>query len=108
MSLAKDGKPFDVDNLSGGLGPGEVEIIQFLRPDGKRRRMGAMVGEEFVKMAEDLILSAEELTTGEIAVYARRKDEPKEKEISEIAANGPGPNNPTECLKRLIKKLGGN
>lgn len=105
MRIAKDNKPFDVDNF-GDLSPGEVEVIQFLRPDGERRRMAAPVGEEYVLMAKDLILSAEELTTGEIAIYARKIGEPEEAEISEIAVNGPGDNSPSECLKRLIGKKG--
>ena len=104
MGLAKDGKPFDIDNISGGLMPDEVEVIQFLRPKGDRRRMGAVVGKEHVKMAKDLILSAEELQTGEVVVYARKIGEPEEAEISEITVNGPGDKSPSSCLKRLIEK----
>jgi hypothetical protein len=103
MRKAKDGKPFDLDNM-GSLQPGEVEVIQYLRPDGKRRRMAVPVGEEHVKMAKDLILSAEELQTGEVAVYARKIGEPEEKEIMEIAQNDPGDKSPPNCLKRLIEK----
>jgi len=103
MRIAKDGKPFDVDNF-GELRKGEVEVIQFLRPNGKRRRMGSPVGKEYVKKAKNMIISAEELTTREIVVYVRKKNEPKKKEISEIAVNGPGDKSPTECLKRLIAR----
>lgn len=101
--IAKDGLPFDIDNV-GELRKGEVEIIQFLRPDGKRRRMTAFVGEDGVKIAENQILSAEELTTGEIAIYSRLINEPEEKEIVEIATNGPGENSPTNVLKKVIKE----
>lgn len=106
MRIAKDGKPFDIDNF-GDLQPGEVEVIQFLRPDGRRRRMAAMVGEEYSLMAVDLVLSAEELTTGRVAIYARKIDEPEENETTEIAENGPGENSPTDCLIRVIKRKAG-
>lgn len=107
MKIAKDGKPFDVDNF-GDLSPGEVEVIQLLRPDGRRRRMAAMIGEEYAAMAEDLILSAEELTTGEVAIYARKIGDPEESEAVEIAENGPGDNSPIDCLIRVIKRKAEN
>lgn len=103
MRIAKDGKPFDVDNIP-ELHSDEVEIIQFLRPDGRRRRMAVSVGLELGEKAKNLIISAEELTTGEIAVYVRKIGEPEEKESIEIAVNGPGEKSPTECVKRLIRK----
>lgn len=101
--IAKDGLPFDIDTV-GELQNGEVEIIQFLRPDGQRRRMSAFVGEDIAKIAENQILSAEQLVTGEIAIYSRLVGEPDEKEIVEIAENGPGENSPTNVLKKLIEK----
>jgi len=107
MRIAKDGKPFDVDNLAYlPCGPAGVEIIQFLRPDGMRRRMLAEVGEELAKKAKNLIISAEELTTGEIAIYVRKvgEPEPEVNEAVEIAVNGSGDKSPNECLKRLIKR----
>jgi hypothetical protein len=104
MRIAKDGKPFDIDFISGEVGPDEVEVIQFLRPDGRRRRALAPVGKELVDLAKDMVLSAEELTTFEIAVHVRFKNEPKEQEIMEIANNGPGKKSPTEVLKKLIKE----
>jgi len=106
MRIASDGKPFDVDYIPGDTGPGEVEIIQFLRPDGRRRRMTATVGEELAAKAGGLIISAEELGTGEVAIYVRRKDEPEETEHLELAENGPGKNSPNEVLKRMIDKYG--
>jgi len=106
MRIAKDGKPFDVDDLEHQpCSPTDVEIIQFLRPDGKRRRVLTEVGEEYAKLAKNMVISAEELTTGEIAIYVRKIGEPVEKERLEIAINGPGDKSPIECVKRLIKKL---
>lgn len=104
MRIAKDGKSFDVDNLS-DLEPFEVEVIQFLRPDGRRRRMAVSVGEKLAEKAKNLIISAEELTTaGEIAIYVRKIDEPEVNETMEIAVNGPGENSPAEVVRRLIEK----
>lgn len=105
MRTAKDGKPFDIDNLEYQLcGPTDVEIIEFLRPDGKRRRVLTEVGKELAEKAKNLIVSAEELTTGEIAVYVRKVGEPEVNEIMEIAVNGPGDKSPLEVVKRLIEK----
>ena len=106
MRIASDGKPFDVDNITEDAGLGDVEIIQFLRPNGRRRRMLADVGEELAAKAKDLIISAEELQTGKVAIYTRRKSEPVEAERLELAENGPGKNSPTEVLKRMIERYG--
>lgn len=106
MRIASDGKPFEIDNLDEDAGPGDVEIIQFLRPDGRRRRLLAEVGEELAAKARGLIISAEELGTGKVAIYVRRKDESKESEHLELAENGPGKNSPAEVLKRMIEHYG--
>ena len=102
MRIAKDGKPFDVDNEIEDTALNEVEIIQFIRPMGRRRRMLAIVGEEMAQKANSLILSCEILQTGEIVLYARKNGKSKENEMTEFAQNGPGDNSPTETLKRLI------
>lgn len=103
---AKDGLPFDVDdNLIGSLADNEVEVIQFLRPNGRRRRMVAPVGKKLAKKAENFILSAECLRAGRIALYARRIGEAEETEHLELAENGPGINSPTNVLKKLIKRM---
>jgi len=104
MRVATDGKLFDVDYIAGEKKEDEVELIQFLRPHGKRKRMLATIGEDLAKLAEDMMISAEELKDGRVAVYVMMKGEHTESEIVEIADNGPGENSPTECLKRLIRK----
>ena len=48
--IAKDGKAFDVEDAL-ILSPDEIEVIQFLAPNGERRRMAALVGQEYVKKA---------------------------------------------------------
>jgi len=103
MRVAKDGKPFDVDNIDEDLMSDEVELIQFLRPDGKRRRMAATVGEKLAKKASALVLSTEVLPTGEIALYAKRLGASEEKCF--LAENGPGKNFPTDVLIKLIKEF---
>jgi len=106
MKIASDGLAFDIDNFDEDAGPGEVEIIQFLRPSGRRRRMLADVGEDLAAKVKDLIISAEQLAAGKVAIYVRRKSAPVEAEHLELAENGPGENSPAEVLKRMIKKHG--
>ncbi len=102
--IAKDGQPLDVeDGLT--FTENEVEVIQFLIPSGKRRRMAALVGKDYVKKAENLILSAEILNTDKIALYAREINEPKEKDKIMIANSGSGVNNTINILKKLIDTL---
>jgi len=103
MKIAKDGKPFDVDDI-GDLQDNEIEIIQFLRPDGRRRRMACEVPSEIKKLAENQILSAEELRTGEIIIYSRLISEETEKEILARAVNGPGESSPQNVLEKIIKR----
>jgi hypothetical protein len=102
-TLAKDGKPFDIDYKMVPTEE-EVEVIQYLRPNGKRRRMLAPVGKKYVEKAKDLIISVEELTTGEVAIYVRKINDPIDDEVMELAYNGPGDNSPTNVLRRLIDK----
>lgn len=109
--LAKDGLMYDIDNIAGELSENEVEVIQFLRPSGKRRRMVAPVGKEAAEKAKSLILSAEMLMGGTLALYARKVGESEEGkrigERMELAENGPGNNSSTNVLKRLIKRVAG-
>lgn len=63
--------------------------------------MAVLVGEDYVKKAENLILSAEILNTEEVALYAREINEPKEKDKLMVATNGPGMNNSISVLKKL-------
>lgn len=105
--LAKDGFPYDVYDSTLIQQEDEIEVIQYIRHDGgdpynKRRRMLAPVGKEYVKKAENLIISAEELRTEEIAIWVRKVGEPKESERVENAQNGPGENSPTNVLRRMI------
>lgn len=82
--------------------PDEAEIVQFIRPNGVKRQAFATVGFELAAKSRKLRISAEVLGTGQIAIYVRRKNEPEDAERLELAENGPGPNSPTEVLKRMI------
>lgn len=104
--IAPDGKLYDKDELNREPKDNEVEIIQFLRPDGERRYMLCEVPEDVAKLSRDMIISAEELRMGEIAIYAHYKDEDEENEIMELASNGPGENNPREVLVKVINRKG--
>ena len=103
MRIAKDGKQFDIDIL-GDIETGDVEIIQFLRPNGKRRRMLCYVGEQIATMAENQVISVEELTTGEVAIHSRFTGQPEESEKMKLATNGPGEKAPDKILSILIKE----
>ena len=105
MRIAKDGKPFDIDNIGEDLRSDEVEIIQYLRPEGKRRRMAASLTVELARKADNLIISAEELSSGEIAIYGRRIAEKKEDEIVLLAENGSEEKSPDNVLIKLIEEL---
>lgn len=104
MRKAKDGKEYDIDNLPEEVGEDEVEIIQYLRPDGKRRRMIATVGKYLAEKAKDMIISSEELTTGKIAIYIRYFGELHEEERLQLADNGAGEKSPTHVLMRMIEE----
>lgn len=103
--VAKDGKPFDEPNELLIQREDEVEVIQYLKPSGRRRRMLAPVGKEHAEMAKDMVLSSEILSTGEVALYAYFQDEDEEEYGAiDLAENGPGDKNPTAVLQRMIEK----
>jgi hypothetical protein len=91
-TIAPDGKSYDIDNTEGKkLDNNEIEAIQYPRPNGKRRRMIAVLSDKkVVKYAREMVLSMEELDTGVVAFFARFKDEPEENESIRISFNGPG------------------
>lgn len=86
--------------------PDEVEVTQYLRPDGRTKKVYAPVGIEHAKMAKDMTISSEVLTTGGVAIYVQFADEPVECEAVDIAENTKqsAPNDPVEVLKRLIER----
>jgi len=83
----------------------EIMLTQYIRPSGIRAIVFAVVGSDYVKKAEGLILSTEVLTTGAVVIYGRKGAQDEDEEISYIADNGPGENSPTAVLKKLIDEL---
>ena len=85
--------------------PGEVRIRQYLRPKGNMRIVIAKIDKERAEKAKKLRISCECLPTNEIVIYGRHNTETEEEEITEIATNGPGENEPNIALCRLIDRL---
>jgi hypothetical protein len=85
----------------------EVEVTQYLRPFGRTQLVYAPVGEEYAIRANTaaLILSAEVLSTGIVAIYGRRPDQDESEETLELAQNGPGDAGPIEQLQKIIDRL---
>ena len=90
------------------IGPDEVELTQYLRPNGRQRTVATKVGEEYAQRAEGMILSCEVLTTGMVAVYGRLEGESEEDEVLKLTLNGPshdGTKEPSDIVKEIIDEL---
>jgi hypothetical protein len=83
----------------------EVELTQYLRPDGRKSLVYAPVGEEYVKKSEGMVLSTEVLGTGKVAIYGRYNYEPEEKEVLLLANNFDDDKGPTNVLKQVIDRV---
>ena len=81
----------------------EVAVVQYLRPDGRKRVVFAPVGIGYVSKAEGMVLSAEVLTTGFVAMYGRYENEPEEAELIELSPNDG--EEPTKLLRTLIDRV---
>ena len=84
---------------------GEVRIRQYLRPNGNTRTVITTIDKERAEKAKHLRISCECLPTNEIVIYGRHNTDEEEEEITEIATNGPGENEPNIALCRLIDRL---
>ena len=84
--------------------PEEVEVIQYLHPSGKRRRMAVAVGLDFVKKASAMILESETVENT-VTLYGRFVGQSEEEQLIKIATNGPGEKNPQTMMKKLIEEL---
>jgi len=87
------------------LKDGEVEIIQYIRPNGLRKRLLADIDKEHADKAKNYRFSCEWMTGGLVMLYGRRHDQTDEDELTEMAENGPGNNTPNDALIRLIDRL---
>ena len=82
-----------------------IRITQYLRPNGKRAEIPVDIKDELKEIAEGLEISCELITTERVVIYAHRKGESAEDELTEMADNGPGDNTPTMALERLIRRF---
>ena len=82
-----------------------IHITQYLRPSGKPALIMAEIPDELAELAGTLALSCEALPNMHVAIYAHRKGQYATDELSEIADNGPGDNDPQQALIRLIKRF---
>ena len=82
-----------------------IRITQYLNPSRKSALMFTEVPDELFEMAKDLIISGERITPTQIVLYAHRKGEPADDELSEIAEYGTKNSNPQQALISLIKRF---
>ena len=84
---------------------GDVRIRQYLRPNGNIRIVVATIDKERAEKAKNLRISCECLPMNKIVIYGRHVEDAEDAEITEIATNGPGENDPNAALCRLIDRL---
>jgi hypothetical protein len=77
---------YDIDNI-GNVGDEDVEVCQYLRPDGRKRKMAAPLGKEYKEKVKGLVIAAEELMNGSIVIYIRHGDQPEEDEQCRVFQN---------------------
>jgi hypothetical protein len=82
-----------------------INITQYLRPSGKPALVMAYIPDELADLAGELEISCEALPDKHVVIYAHRKAESAEDELTEIADNGPGENSPDKALERLIRRF---
>ena len=83
-----------------------IRITQYLRQNGKRAEIPVDIKDELKEIADGLVISCEALPDMHVVIYAHRKEQSAEDELTEIADNGPGDNTPTMALERLIRRFG--
>ena len=82
-----------------------VSLTVYRPPNGRGSRESCIVGKEHREKAEGMVLSAEILSSGEIALYGRYQEEKEEEELLEIAKNGPGEKSPANMLRKVIDNV---
>ena len=82
-----------------------IRITQYLRPNGKRAEIPVDIPDELKEIADGLEISCELIPTERVVIYAHRKGESAEDELTEMADNGPGNNTPKKALERLIRRF---
>ena len=82
-----------------------IHLTQYLRPSGKPAMIMAEIPDELAELADTLELSCEALPDMHVVIYAHRKGQSAEDELTEIADNDTGENSPDKALERLIRRF---
>jgi len=82
-----------------------IRIIQYLRPNRREAYVYADIPDELQDLAGELVISCEQIPPDKAMIYAHRKGESAEDELTELADNGPGENSPDKALERLIRRF---
>lgn len=85
----------------------EVYVVQFIRPSGRRSVQVVTIGVELAAKARAINagLSAEVLSTGQVAVYGLLPTMKEQDEFLMVAMNSPGPDSPGKVVARMVEKL---
>lgn len=67
----------------------EITVTQYLRPNGTPTTITGEVdiSEKAIAMLPEMVLSAEVLMSGQVAVYARKKTDEEEDELMAVTSN---------------------
>jgi hypothetical protein len=85
---------------------GEVNLVQYIFPNGIRKNVTCQMPDDVCKMAENQILSCEcGGFLDKVTLYSRKLDWLEEDEIIYFADNGGGENQPSIVLESLIRKV---
>lgn len=82
-----------------------IRITQYLRPNGRKAVIPVDITDGLKEIAEGLEISCEAIPGERVVIYAHRKGESPEDELTEMADNGPGDNTPDIALERLIRRF---
>ena len=86
----------------------KIQLIQFIRPDGRQRPTWADdMPEDLAPIVEairknNMRFTAEDLGTGHVSICLEHREGDFD---IEIAQNGPGENTPKRCLERIIRRF---
>lgn len=82
-----------------------IRITQYIGQSRKRAEIPVDIPDELKETAEGLEIGCEALPDMHVAIYAHRKEQSAEDELTEIANDGPGENSPNKALERLIRRF---
>ena len=82
-----------------------IRIKQYLRPNRRIAWIFADIPDELKGKADLLEISAEAVPGNMVMIYAHVKGQSAEDELTELADNGPGDNDPRVALERLIRRF---